>query len=125
MFSDEKKRKIQKDYIRLKSYKKCALENNMSVYMVKKALGKFDKKEENVVQSENQDIDEYMEKKRKDALDFIGKCLSTMASDEKLTNAPINQIASAMGVVMDKFTKKEKESTGMLDDILRAVKDIE
>lgn len=124
MFSDEKKRKIQKDYIRLKSYKKCAIENNMSIYMVKKALGKIKTENKSDDDDEN-DIDKYMEKKRKDALDFIGKCLDTMASDEKLGNAPINQIASAMGVVMDKFAKKEDDNEGNLKEILKAVREIE
>ena len=55
------------------------------------------------------DVDKYMEKKQKDALKFISKCLDTMSSEEKLSNAPINQIASAMGIVMDKFTKKEDD----------------
>jgi len=66
-----------------------------------------------------------MEKRRKDALKFIGKCLDTMASEEKLSNAPINQIASAMGVVMDKFTKKEEDNEGSLKEILKAVREIE
>ena len=71
------------------------------------------------------DVDKYMAKKQKDALKFIGKCLDTMSSEEKLSNAPINQIASAMGIVMDKFTKKEDENDGTLKEILKAVKEIE
>lgn len=71
------------------------------------------------------DVDKYMAKKQKDALKFIGKCLDTMSSEEKLSNAPINQIASAMGIVMDKFTKKEDENDGALKEILKAVKEIE
>ncbi|UKI35814.1 MAG: hypothetical protein L6V93_17430 [Clostridiales bacterium] len=35
---------------------------------------------------------------------------------KKLANAPINQIASAMGVVMDKFAKKD-EDDGKLGEI--------
>ena len=67
---------------------------------------------------------DYMEKQRRDALQFIGKCLDTMSSEEKLANAPINQIASAMGVVMDKFAKKD-EDDGKLGEILKAVNRIE
>lgn len=71
------------------------------------------------------DVDKYMEKKQKDALKFISKCLDTMSSEEKLSNAPINQIASAMGIVMDKFTKKEDDGEGALKEILKAVSKIE
>ena len=38
MFSDEEIKKIKRDYRRLKSYKKCAEKNNISVYMAKKLI---------------------------------------------------------------------------------------
>lgn len=133
MFSDEEIKKIKRDYRRLKSYKKCAEKNNISLYMAKKLIkGGAKKKNEKRVKMksvcENVKLqggsEDYMEKKRRDALQFIGKCLDTMSSEEKLANAPINQIASAMGVVMDKFTKKD-EDDGKLGEILKAVNKLE
>lgn len=131
MFSDEEIKKIQSDYKRLKSYKKCAEENSISVYMAKKLInGKKKPKKRVKMKSVCEDAGlqdsagDYMEKKRRDALQFIGKCLDTMSSEEKLANAPINQIASAMGVVMDKFAKKD-EDDGKLGEILKAVNRIE
>lgn len=133
MFSDEEIKKIKRDYRRLKSYKKCAEKNNISVYMAKKLIkgGANEKNEKRVkMKSVCEDAGlqdsagDYMEKKRRDALQFIGKCLDTMSSEEKLANAPINQIASAMGVVMDKFAKKD-EDDGKLGEILKAVNRIE
>lgn len=143
MFSDEEIKKIKKDYKKLKSYKKCAEKNNISVYMARK-IAKGGKSSAKGIVKEKKDkgarlckdekgkhhmpadgaMEDYMEKKRKDALDFIGKCLDTMSSEEKLTNAPINQIASAMGVVMDKFAKKDDDD-GRLGEILKAVGKIE
>ena len=38
MFSDEEIKKIKREYRRLKSYKKCAEKNNISVYMAKKLI---------------------------------------------------------------------------------------
>lgn len=131
MFSDEEIKKIKSDYKRLKSYKKCAEENSISVYMAKKLInGKKKPKKRVKMKSVCEDAGlqdsagDYMEKKRRDALQFIGKCLDTMSSEEKLANAPINQIASAMGVVMDKFAKKDDDD-GKLGEILKAVNRIE
>ena len=133
MFSDEEIKKIKRDYRRLKSYKKCAEKNNISVYMAKKLIkgGANNKNEKRVKMKsvcENAglqgDAEDYMEKKRRDALRFIGKCLDTMSSEDKLANAPINQIASAMGVVMDKFAKKDDDD-GKLGEILKAVNRLE
>lgn len=131
MFSDEEIKKIKSDYKRLKSYKKCAEKNSISVYMAKKLInGKKKPKKRVKMKSVCEDAGlqdsagDYMEKKRRDALQFIGKCLDTMSSEEKLANAPINQIASAMGVVMDKFAKKD-EDDGKLGEILKAVNRIE
>lgn len=133
MFSDEEIKKIKRDYRRLKSYKKCAEKNNISVYMAKKLIkgGANEKNKKRVKMKsvcENAclqgDAEDYMEKRRRDALQFIGKCLDTMSSEDKLANAPINQIASAMGVVMDKFAKKDDDD-GKLGEILKAVNRLE
>lgn len=131
MFSDEEVKKIKRDYKRLKSYKKCAEKNKISVYMAKKLInGEKTKKRvkmKNVCDDgglNGADDMDYMEKKRRDALQFIGKCLDTMSSEEKLANAPINQIASAMGVVMDKFAKSDGDD-GRLGEIIKAVNKIE
>lgn len=133
MFSDEEIKKIKRDYRRLKSYKKCAEQNNISVYMAKKLIkgGANEKNKKRVKMKsvcENAglqgDAEDYMEKRRRDALQFIGKCLDTMSSEDKLANAPINQIASAMGVVMDKFAKKDDDD-GKLGEILKAVNRLE
>lgn len=133
MFSDEEIKKIKRDYRRLKSYKKCAEKNNISVYMAKKLIkGDANEKNEKRVKMKSVcenaglqgDAEDYMEKRRRDALQFIGKCLDTMSSEDKLANAPINQIASAMGVVMDKFAKKDDDD-GKLGEILKAVNRLE
>ncbi len=146
MFSDKEIKKIKRDYKKYKTYKMCAEKNGISVYMVKKILGVKKKKafkndaaadtkkgtfsddsegicKEGAAEFESETTD-YMERKRRDALSFIGKCLDTMSSEEKLAKAPINQIASAMGVVMDKFTKKDDDD-GRLGEILKAVERLE
>jgi hypothetical protein len=49
-----------------------------------------------------------------------------MADDDKLSKASVNQIASAMGIVIEKFTKNlSKDDTSYIDEILKAVQKIE
>ena len=72
------------------------------------------------------DVIKYIDTKKKDACDFINKCMLIMSDDEKLEKASINQIASAMGIVIEKFTKNLSKDDGVfLDEIIRAVQKIE
>ena len=50
-------------------------------------------------------MDEYLEQERERAQTFISKALDYLCSDEKLALAPLNQIATAMGIVIDKWGK--------------------
>ena len=114
--------KIWSDYKVSGSYSAAARNNGVSVYPAKKAV----EKRSTLLKPERGSVLEYMEEKKKDACDFINKCMAIMADDEKLEKASINQIASAMGIVIEKFTKNLSESdTSQLGDILRAVQKVE
>lgn len=59
--------------------------------------------------------------------ELIDQYLDIMSDPERLEKAPLNQIASSLGVLIDKFSKntvKEKENTE-LDKVLEAVREIE
>lgn len=115
--------KIWSDYKVLGNYKNVALLNGVSVYIAKKAVERFKKLQ---LEEKNDTVRKYMDTKRQDAFDFITKCMSIMADDEKLEKASVNQIASAMGVVIDKFAKNASDDgSGQLDEILKAVRKIE
>ena len=110
------------DYKVSRNYKGVAKKHNVSVYMVKKAAAYFG----GLIENTNNDVVRHIDAKRKDACDFISKCLSIMADDDKLEKASVNQIASAMGIVIEKFTKNlSKDDTSYIDEILKAVQKIE
>ena len=56
--------------------------------------------------------------------DVVDMYLSELSSREKLENAPINQIASALGVLIEKFTKNSADSgdNGMLEELISGLK---
>ena len=114
--------KLYSDYKISNNFKSVAEKNNVSVYMVKKAVARFSM----LNKEARDDVISYIDTKRKDACDFINKCLSIMADDDKLSKASVNQIASAMGIVIEKFTKNlSKDDTSYIDEILKAVQKIE
>ena len=49
----------------------------------------------------------FMDSKKNDVCGLIDKLLSAMGDDEKLAAATVNQLATAMGIVIDKYTANE------------------
>ena len=112
--------KLWNDYKIIKNYNGVAKKHGVSVYMVKKSVNHFEN------DTDINDVIKYIDTKKKDACDFINKCMLIMSDDEKLEKASINQIASAMGIVIEKFTKNLSKDDGVfLDEIIRAVQKIE
>jgi len=75
------------------------------------------KKEQNTA-----DMLAYMDSRKEQAQGIIDKYLEKLADPHKLENATISQIATAMGIVVDKFmdnTKKGENAQGVtiLNDI--------
>ena len=57
------------------------------------------KKEQNTI-----DILRYMEQKKEDVCLFIDKYLAALMDDTKIEAATVNQLSTALGTVIDKFT---------------------
>ena len=52
-----------------------------------------------------QTMDDYLEQERERAQGFISKALDYLSNEEKLAAATLSQIATAMGIVIDKWGK--------------------
>ena len=67
-----------------------------------------------------------MAKKKTDfegkAKKIIGIYIDELLSPERYENAPLNQISSALGTLIDKFCDKSDTDNGILPDILKAMK---
>lgn len=59
-----------------------------------------------------QTMDDYLEQERDRAQGFISKALDYLSSDEKLAAATLSQIATAMGIVIDKWGKVQNTTDG-------------
>ena len=64
-------------------------------------------------------VTEYILSKKKDACDIVDCILEEFNDKERIKSAPLNQLSSVMGVLLDKFgaDEKEKASEGQLAEI--------
>jgi len=111
--SDEDKKQILKDYLKMRNYCAVGKLHGLSNYVVKRVVDETLNKQEQKSQPDSQDkIDR-----------LIDLYVSELANPDRLCDAPLNQVASTLGVIIDKFSKKQ--GAGQLEDILEAVKHVE
>ena len=114
--SDEDKKQITADYLKLRNYCAVGKMHGLSNYVVKRVvdetLGNGDFKQPQP--SSKEKIDR-----------LIDLYVSELANPDRLCDAPLNQVASALGVIIDKFAKKQDPGSSPLEDILEAVRHVE
>lgn len=127
--TDKQKKKIVADYVQLGSYNATAKINGVSLNTVKKIVqGNADiaemcnrKKEENTAE-----MIAFMDSRKGEAQKVIDAYLKALADPKKLDGASLSQIATALGIVVDKFTKNTangNDSMNKLDNLLREFRD--
>lgn len=105
--TDRQKKKILADYATLGSYNATAKLNGCSPASVREIVKKNpdimeiyeQKKAENTT-----DILSYMESQKKMVCEIIGKCLVALNNEDKLAMAAPQQITTAMGTLIDKWS---------------------
>lgn len=120
--TDEQKKKIIADYTENGSYRATAKINNVSAPTVKKivesdveSLQKFtQKKEQNTL-----DMLAYMDSRKERAQSVIDDYLKALANPAKIEAARLSEIATALGIVVDKFTKNMPTNTDGIGEILK------
>lgn len=65
------------------------------------------KKEENTVA-----VLAYMDGKKKDVCEILDKLLEAVKDEEKIKRTPLNQLATTIGILIDKFTAAELSGRG-------------
>ena len=105
--TDKQKKKIIADYVQLQSYRAAARQNGVSDATVRKIV-KGDpessqkcalKKEENA-----KDMLSYMDSKKERVQEIIDVYLGVLTDPEKLEGATLQQITTALGTLIDKWT---------------------
>ncbi len=61
----------------------------------------------------------HINSKKGDVCGLIDKLLSEIGSEERISNAPLNQLASVVGTLIDKFSVNEKATSGSAGELSR------
>ena len=105
--TDKQKKKIIADYVQLGSYNAVAKLNGVSLNTVKRIVQTQNadfaekcnqKKEENTA-----DVLSYMDKQKAAVCEIIGIYLTALKDPEKVEQATLNQITTALGTLVDKW----------------------
>ena len=113
--TDKQKKKIIADYVQLQSYRVAARQNGVSDATVRKIV-KGDpessqkcalKKEENA-----KDMLSYMDSKKERVQEIIDVYLGVLTDPEKLEGATLQQITTALGTLIDKWTVIDDRKKG-------------
>ena len=125
--TDEQKKRIIADYVESGSYRATARKNGVAMDTVRRIVASDSK----IVQKASQkkaentlDMLEYMDSRKGQAQGIIDTYLEALADPEKLENASLQQIATALGIVVDKFTKTTpagENALSKLDEVLKEI----
>lgn len=109
--TDKQRKKIIAEYVEGgTSQRKLAEKYHVSPYLIRSILNGdknlaqkiSHKKEENTAS-----VLAFMDSKKNDVCGLIDKLLAAMGDEDKLAAATVNQLATAMGIVIDKYTANE------------------
>lgn len=126
--TDRQKKKIVADYVELKSINAVAKRNNVSWKKAKDVIDddeELTKKLEQKKEANTLEMLAFMDSRKEAAQIVIDKYLEALADSQKLKKASLAQIATALGIVVDKFTKNTangNDSLNKLDELLKGFK---
>ena len=118
--TDSKKNKIIADYVQTKNYSETARMNGVSDVTVRK-ITMEDPSTLNLLEQKKEedfaDVIKYMDSKKDVVCGIIGTYLSVLTDAEKLEKASLQQIATSLGIIIDKFTKENIQKAGNEEEI--------
>lgn len=104
--TDEKKKKIIADYAETGSYRATAKKFGVSDMTVKRLCESDVELLQKVAQKKEQntaEILDYLESRKEQAKDVLDAYIEALKKPEKIEAAKLSEIATAMGIVIDKF----------------------
>lgn len=125
--TDEQKKRIIASYVESGSYRATARKFNLSATTVKRICDRENETLQKATQKRNQntmDMLEFMDSRKEQAQGVIDTYLKAMADPDKLEDASLSQIATALGIVVDKFTKTTptgENALSKLDEVLKEI----
>lgn len=125
--TDEQKKKIIADYAETGSYRATAKKFGVSDMTVKRLCESDVELLQKVAQKKEQntaDMLAYMESRKEKAQKAVDAYLEALTDPEKIKAAKLSEIATAMGIVVDKFTKNTsagEDTLAKLDEVLKKI----
>lgn len=120
---DKRRKKIIMDRLDGMSYRAIAAKYKVSTYAVQKIVKEDPDFAQKITEQKARNARamlDYLDDQRGQAQEIIGKMLAAMTSEGKLEQTGVRDIATAMGILIDKFTaasRSEAPDTGMLEAI--------
>ena len=121
--TDKQKKQIIANYVECQNYSQVARKYNISRNTVK-AVVMSDKKIADKCQQKKEqnsvDILEYMESQKKQVCSLLDSYLSAMQDSSKIKRAGVLQLATALGIVIDKYTTTAQNDQALkkLDEVM-------
>lgn len=106
--TDRQKKKILADYVQLGSYNAVAKINGCALNTVKNLVQSNAEVAEickEKMRENTEDVLAYMETQKRVVCEIIGKGLAVLNDPDKLAEATPNQITTAIGTLIDKWTQ--------------------
>lgn len=121
--TDKQKKKIVADYLGLGSYNAVAKKNGVSNHTVKRIVLETPEISKKVQQKKEQntaDILSHMESQKDEVIKVLDEYLAAMRDPAKIKRAGVVQLATALGIVIDKYTMtaKNEQALQKLDEIM-------
>lgn len=121
--TDKDKKRILADYAETENYRETARNFGIDQRTVRRICKEStettklveQKKEENTL-----DMLAFMDSRKEQAQSVIDKYLAALANPEKIEKAKLVEIATALGIIVDKFTK----NTSLSDDALKKLDEV-
>ena len=108
--TDKQKKKIVAESVNGSSMTALAKKYGVSTATIHRVVhgdGKLKEKVEQKKAENTVSILAFMDSKKNDVCGLIDKLLAAMGDEDKLAAATVNQLATAMGIVIDKYTANE------------------
>lgn len=111
--TDLQKKQIIADRVNGMSFRTLADKYNVSTTTVQRIVKSDSQVTQKVTQKKEQNVTEiiaHMDDMKNSVCKTLDKLLSAISDDEKISKASVNQLATTMGILIDKFTANENVS---------------
>lgn len=112
--TDKQRKRIIAESVSGASIRALAAKYGVSTTTIQRVLKSDTELTQKVAQkkAENtQSVLAFMDSKKQTVCDLIDKLLAAMGDEDKIAATPLNQLATAMGIVIDKYTAGETPKT--------------